>query len=201
MANDSYDFFAGGAPSAKFDSIGKTVGGTVLEDPVVTQQTTPEGKLKTWDDGNPMLQLVVTVQTDERDPQVNDDDGTRRIFIKGQMRNAVGQAVRQAGAKGIDVGGQLYVTYSGDGEKTNPAFSAPKQYTAKYTPPVGDSGSFLGTEEPVAQAASAGVPAQAAATSVPAQAVPTGLPAGMTPEVWATLTPEAQAALAGIAKQ
>lgn len=179
MSNDSYGFLGGtSTPSAKFPDKGAKVKGIITEEPTSSQQTTPEGKLKTWDDGNPMLQLVVTLQTSERDPEIEEDDGLRRLFIKGQMRNAVGKAVKEAGAKGLDVGGSLEVIYTHDGERSNPAFSPPKQYVAVYGLPAADGGAaFLGTAD---------------------AEVPANLPAGMSPEVWKGLTPEARAALAGL---
>ena len=180
--NESYDFFAAGAPPpAKFPTPGTSVSGIITEEPQMSQQTDPSGELKTWQDGNPMMQLVVTLKTEQRDPAIEDDDGSRRVFIKGQMRNAVQTAVKNARAKGLDVGGTLTVTYTHDGERSNPAFSPPKQYEAQYVPPKSDGGAaFLGTNGKSA-------------------AAPTNLPPGMSAEVWAGLTPEAQAALSGIA--
>ncbi|MFD8847055.1 hypothetical protein [Streptomyces pseudogriseolus] len=135
MDANSFLMGGGGAPTAKFPTPGTTVGGRITEQPKVEQQRDIQsGELKFWSDGNPMMQLVVTVQTDERDPSVEDDDGRRRIFVKGQMKNAVADAVRQAGAKGLEVGGTLHVRYTHDGTPKQRGFSAPKQYAAKYTP-------------------------------------------------------------------
>jgi hypothetical protein len=134
MDANSFLMGGGGAPTAKFPQPGVTVGGRITETPKVEQQRDIQsGEAKFWNDGNPMMQLVVTVQTDQRDPSIEDDDGRRRIFIKGQMKNAVADAVRQAGAKGLEVGGTLHVRYTHDGEQKNRGFSPPKQYAAKYT--------------------------------------------------------------------
>jgi hypothetical protein len=210
--NDSYGFFQSGAASLKFLELGTTHSGVISEEPYVQQQTDPkDGSPKTWKNGDPMLQLVVPMKTQYRDAEIEDDDGERRLFIANKgMREAVQRAVSTSGAKGLDVGGTLTVQYVADGEKTNPAFNAPKIYTATYVPPQGgQSGQFLGTASaatnPAAQAAPAAAsgPAQpvgsngatAPATTV---AAPANLPAGMTPEVWASLSPEAQQALANI---
>lgn len=134
MNADDFLMSGGGAPSAKFPVIGTTVSGPITEKPIVQQQRDPkDGSPKVWNDGNPMMQLVVTVQSGQNDPAVADDDGRRRIFVKGQMKTAIQDAVRTVGARGLEVGGVLSVTYVRDGEKSNPAFSAPKQYTASYT--------------------------------------------------------------------
>lgn len=84
----------GGAPAVKWSDenripqIGKTVKGTVVE-VEVGQQRDMEGNLKFWPkkpgetEEKPMEQLVITLQTDERDASIEDDDGIRRIFARG----------------------------------------------------------------------------------------------------------------------
>ncbi|MGW9437765.1 hypothetical protein [Streptomyces sp. NPDC055607] len=125
----------GGVPSAKFPVLGTTVSGRITERPTVEQQRDfTTGELKFWDDGKPQMQLVVTLATAERDPADPEDDGTRRLYIKGQMKSAVASAVRATGARGLEVGGTLTVTYSRDGVKTNPRFNAPKNFDAAYVP-------------------------------------------------------------------
>lgn len=127
----------GGTASAKFPQVGATVTGRIVREPEVQQQKDfTTGELKFWNDGKPMQQLQVILATDERDPEVADDDGERAVYVKGNLLKAVREAVRKAGAKGLDVGGTLTVTYSGDGEVTKRGFNAPKLYTASYVPPV-----------------------------------------------------------------
>ena len=121
-----------GAPSAKFPVIGTTCKGTVLG-AEKTQQTDIDGNLLTWDNGEPRWQVVITVQTDDRDPDIEGDTGERRIFAKGQMLNAIKQALRDAKVTGLEVGGTIAVQYVADGER-KPGKSAPKQYVAQYKP-------------------------------------------------------------------
>lgn len=158
----------GGVTSAKFPTIGTTVAGRITERPTVEQQKDfTTGEAKFWDDGKPQMQLVVTVATNDIDPSNPDDDGARRIYVKGQMKNAVAQAVRTAGARGLEVGGILSVTYSADGVAKNPRFNAPKNFTAHYTPAATvalntpDPGTVPGLT-PQQQAAAAQNPATAA---------------------------------------
>lgn len=149
------DFLMGGGiPSAKFPTIGTTVTGTVAREPEVQQQTDfDSGKPLHWDDGKPKLQAKVVLATTERDPQIPDDDGERAVYVKGQLQKAVAQAVRGAGAKRLEVGGTLSVTYIADGERKG-KLNPPKVYSAKYEPPdplarVADPGSSAGqAEEP-----------------------------------------------------
>lgn len=128
--------------SAKFESIGDIVQGTIATIPEVTQQTDLEtGKPVTWDDGNPKMQLVVTLQTDLRDIDDEDDDGIRKLYVKGSkkpesksLHAAVLAAVLTTGAKGLEVGGKLAVKYTGNGVSKTRGFNPPKQYTATYQP-------------------------------------------------------------------
>jgi hypothetical protein len=194
MDNASADFFAGGIKPAQFPQYGATVTGKIT-DMTQSQQTEPSkiagqpGKPKTWDDGSPAMQLVVTLATQERDDE--EDDGLRRIYIKGQMKAAMQAAIKAVGAKQLDLGGTVTVTYTHDGERTNPAFSPPKQYAVQYVPPNASAG-FLG-----AGTGTGNGTVSAIATAVqPAEQIP----AGLTPEIWATMSPEAKAALAALNK-
>jgi hypothetical protein len=121
--------------AAKFPNIGDNVGGPITEEPQMRQQTdfaTREPLF--WPDGEKKMQVVVTVQTDRRDDE--NDDGRRRIFVKGQMKDAVSCALRAARVKEPAVGGILTVTYVRDGERTDGGFGAlPKVYEASYVPP------------------------------------------------------------------
>lgn len=132
---DDFLMGGGGAPTAKFPTPGTVVTGRITQKPTVEQQRDIKtGDNKFWSDGNPMMQLVVTVQTELRDPSIDEDDGRRRLFVKGVMKNAIADAVRNAGARGLEVGGTLAVTYTHDGVAKQMGMSAPKQYTATYTP-------------------------------------------------------------------
>jgi hypothetical protein len=159
----------GGAPSAAFPAPGTLVGGTITETPVVQQQRDlKDGSPKFWSDGNPQMQMVVTIQTEQRDPGNPDDDGKRRLFVKGQMKQAVADAVRAAGAPGLQVGGVLEVAYTHDGPVAQRGFNAPKQYKARYTAAsAGDV--FLSSNG----ASAASVPDPWAATAAPATPAPT----------------------------
>lgn len=133
---DSF-LMGGGVPSASFHKLGDSCTGVVSEKPVLRQQTDmATNQPKTWDNGDPMMQLVVTLQTDQRDPQIEDDDGRRRIYVKFNLKNAVADAVRKAKAKSLEVGGKLTVTYIKDGEATQRGFNPPKFYSATYSPPA-----------------------------------------------------------------
>ena len=176
--NDVSSFFGGtGIPSAKFPTIGTVVTGTITEPPVQSQQSEiGTGKPLTWDDGKPRMQLVITLQTDERDPEIEGDTGIRRVFVTG---TAVAQgggmkgAFQRAGIRDLPVGGKLTIKYTHDGQRSSAAYSPPKQYEVTFVAPNPTAG-FLGG-------------AKGSASN--------GMPRGMDPDVWNNLTPEVQAEL------
>ena len=193
----AHDFFNEGAPSAigtikaLGDKPGTTIGGPIVEiGEQVQQKDVNTGAPAVWPDGNPKMMLPVTVATELRDPSITDDDGHRTFWVSGNLKKAIGAALRQAGAK-LAVGGVLQVTFTGYGEAKNKGYNAPRVWTAVYTPPAPGAGFF---EEPVA-AASVGTPAPVAApTPGPAPAV---APAGVDPQQWAAFQAmQAQAAQA-----
>ncbi|WP_329013126.1 hypothetical protein OG271_03845 [Micromonospora rifamycinica] len=189
-ANDL--LMGGGTKSAAFPSIGTAVTGPIVREPKVQQQTDPkDGSFKTFSNGDPMMQLVVQIQTSERDPADPDDDGIRALYIKAKMLQAVREAVKKAGAKGLEVGGELTVIYVADGEKTNKAFNAPKLYTATYRPPTGEAANNLLMGAAPVSPAPAGQPVAQVPATAPAGAVP----AGVDPAIWAQMSTEQKSKL------
>src|SRR5215211_6098948 len=129
----------GGIPSAKFPAVGAIVKGKIIASEVAQQRDVDTGQPKTWSDGNPMLQLVITLETDETDPNMDDDTGHRKLYAKGggdkAMLGVIRAAIKAAGSTKIENCATLTVKYIGDGERKKAAFDPPKQYAAKYEPP------------------------------------------------------------------
>jgi hypothetical protein len=134
MTEDGMDLLLGGAPAAKFPEVGTVVKGKVLGQKK-RQARDIDGELKVWEDGSAVEEVVFTLQTDDRDPALEDDDGARRIFAGGQMLKAIGAAIRKAGWSKPLVGGQLAVKYKEDGVPPRKGYHAPKIYVALYEPP------------------------------------------------------------------
>ena len=177
------DFFAGGSPSAKFDTIGTVVGGTITRIGDQVQQTEfKTGKPLFWDDGKPRMQLPITVQTELRDPTDPTDTGERTLWVKGRMKKAIAAALKAAGSK-LNLGGLLTVTFVG--EEDTGAGSPAKVYTATYAP----QGGFFEPEQ-VATPAPAPQPAAPAPAPQPVQAAPPIVQPGMISP--AQMTPEQQ---------
>lgn len=178
MSNTTAEQFllGAGGKSAKFDAVGVQVSGTIAQPPQVRQQTHMEtGAPLTWDNGDPRMQLVVQLQTTERADA--DDDGIRNLYVKGSkdpssksLHAAVAGAVAGSGAKGLEVGGTLSVTYVGDGVSKTRGFNPPKQYEATYVPP--NASDFLGTT-PATQPGAAQATSPVAPPASPTSSDPT----------------------------
>jgi hypothetical protein len=146
-ANPNAFLMGGGAKSAKFENEGDKVVGTITSMEVRQQTDIKTGAPLTWPNDDPMMQLVVTLNTDERDDE--EDDGARTLYIKGQMKKAVQDAVRKSGARGLAEGGRLGVKFISTAAPKQRGFNGAKQYAAQYEAPVVQvSGSEYGDDEP-----------------------------------------------------
>ena len=77
-----------------------------------------------WNDGSPRLQVLVTIDTGIIDPNVEDDDGRRTVYIKGWgvQRRAWLQALHNAGLKKageVKPGDRFTATFTGYGPQGN----------------------------------------------------------------------------------
>lgn len=134
ITSDAIDLLnRSGSPTASFKEKGTTVKGTIVSIEKTQQQDYATKTPKTWDNGDPMWQLVITLNTAERDADIEGDNGDRRVFAKGQMIDAVREAFRTAGAQ-PEVGGTLAIQYDSDGTPKN-GMNPPKHYIAAYEPP------------------------------------------------------------------
>ena len=188
----AFDFFAPRAShSWKFTNPGDPHTGTITEVSDARQATEfGSNEPAYWDreKTRPKMQVAVTLDTTERDPQDANDTGKRTLWVvedgrSGSILSAIRQAVHQAGAGTIDIGGQLTVAFSGfDPNSKNPA-NPRKIYSASYVPPAPAGGMF--TNQAPAQ------PAAAPAAPAPAPAAPAQLvaPAPAAQPVAAPATP------------
>jgi hypothetical protein len=142
--SSSDDFFSGGMPTLKFETMGAVMGGRIVRigDPM-QQRDFATGAPKFWDkaEREPMMQLPIEVQTDLRDPEVVGDTGVRTLYVKGDLKRAVQEALKKAGVRGAPkVGGDLRVVWTAEEPSTkgNPK----KIYAAKYTAPAAGDGFF-----------------------------------------------------------
>ena len=196
----AFDFFAPRAShSWKFTNPGDTHTGTITEVGDARQATEfGSNEPAFWDreKTRPKMQVAITLDTAERDPQDANDTGKRTLWVvedgrSGSILSAIRQAVHQAGAGTIDIGGQLTVAFSGfDPNSKNPA-NPRKIYSASYVPPAPAGGMF--TNQAPAQPAAA--PAQPVAPAAQPVA-PAAAPAQPAPAVPVAPAPAAQAVAA-----
>src|SRR5579872_2818934 len=107
------DLLGAPPPTCTFPEIGTTYTGVIL-DMGRSVQRDLKGEVRTFDDGTPRPQAVLTLGTDLRDD--DDDDGLRRLFVKGAMTKAFREASKALRPRGPRVGDTVTVTYTGDGE-------------------------------------------------------------------------------------
>ena len=126
-------FSGGGAPTFKFEKIGDSITGTIVIADPRQQRDFDTNELKFWDDGNKMMELVLTLQTTYRDATIEDDDGQRRVFVRGAMLTAMRQALSKAKVKAApEVGARVTIAHTDLGEIKRKGFNAPKLFTVDY---------------------------------------------------------------------
>lgn len=163
----AFDFFdSRPSHSCKFKTPGETHTGVITEIsdrmPVTKYGTTDPDY---WPDGSPKQQVVITLATEERDPEDPNDTGERSLWVTesrkaGTILAAIIQATRQANAK-LEIGGTLSVSFTGhDPNSKNPA-QPRKLYAATYQPPAAGGGMF---EQQPTQPAPQAAPAAATAS-------------------------------------
>lgn len=131
---DVDDLLAGGSASISWKDapVGHTVSGTVVTSETVQENDYDTGEPKFYSDGNPAWQVVVTLQTDLREEP--DDDGQRRLYLRGQMFTALRKEMARTKAK-LRPGGVLSVTFDHTEPAKNPRHNDRKIYTVHYVSP------------------------------------------------------------------
>lgn len=183
----------GGGKSATLAAVGDQVVGQIT-DLRTTQQTDFLTKVpKTWDNGDPMWQVVVSLQTDQREDA--NDDGIRNVYLKGSGKDphtsagAARMALQTSGASQLEVGGMFAVAVIGFGEPPKPGLNAPKQHQAHYKAPAPSadlSAIFGGGAAPAAPAPQAPPAAAPVASNVGNTAAPAAQPAPAAPAATVT---------------
>lgn len=134
-------------PSATFPDVGAVHEGIITALEVRQAREFGTQKPATWPDGEPKMQAVVTLRTQEHDAEIENDNGVRNLYVSSKgMKDAIAAAVKKAGAIGLTVGGTLGVKYVRNGEGKNSA-NPPKVYAAKYEAPPVDAAYDEPTED------------------------------------------------------
>jgi hypothetical protein len=134
-----------GRTSARFEKPGDRYAGVVVDARKAQQTDYLTGQPKTWDNGDPIWQYVIVIETEQGDEVTVWCKGGNYVPVKGtgtSAMTAVDSAVREAGVKRLESGGQFEIVFSGLGQARG-GLNPPKLYTAHYTPPP--SGFEVGT--------------------------------------------------------
>ncbi|NKY60912.1 hypothetical protein [Nocardia flavorosea] len=132
----------------KNDKPGATVTGLVISQELTAQKDPKTGKPK-MRGGQEVLQLEVVILTGQQtDP---DDDGARKLFVRGNLQKAIKQAILAAGDDDLRNGARISVQYTGTGQAFSADYAPPKLYRATYEPPNDDSlaevAAYLGADD------------------------------------------------------
>ncbi len=164
----------GGPPGWKFADPGATHAGHVAEPPQSKQEREYDprnpggGAPKTFPSGDPIMGVHVVMQTDERNPSIERDDGRRTFYIEGQyLKAAVREAIAAQGRDGLYVGDYLWVQFT-HREDPNDTRSR-KHWDVRYWPAAQQALMTEPQQAPAAPPAQAGPPPQA---PVPAASQP-----------------------------
>lgn len=180
---------------AKFEQPGTSISG-IIENVTANQiRDFKSRQPKFFDDGQPQMQVLVTINTGVTDPMVEDDDGRRTVYIKGfgLQRHAWLQALHNAGlrkAAEVRPGDRFTATFTGFGE-AKPGMNAPKlfEYVIEHQSPADLA--MNQPQQPGMQQAQPAYPQQQYAPQQPMQAPNQGYaPAPVDP--WSPPTQQAQ---------
>lgn len=133
-------FFGGGKGITWPEQPPKTVTGTITTVHPPEPVNDPKTGLPT-----DRKQVRIELETTERDPDQQFDDGARTLYVKSYMRSAIGDALRRAGAKEPEIGGTLTVTFVRTEPADRPGLSPSKHFEAVYAPPSKGVAEHFGT--------------------------------------------------------
>jgi len=126
------DLLGASPPAVKFPEIGNNVEGYIVQIDRGIQRE-PSGTIKTWETGRPRQQVILTLETSLQ--ETDDDDGQRRLFVKGSMMKTMREAMRVAKVRGPRIGGYVTVAYTSDAKSASKGLNPQKLFEVTYTPP------------------------------------------------------------------
>jgi uncharacterized protein with beta-barrel porin domain len=116
-------------PSISFKDakVGDSYTGTITALETAQVRNYESGEPEFWEDGNPKLQIVVTLATTYGDGA--EDDGERKVYLFGQKLQAAKAALKEAGLTKLELGSSFTITYSGTKPSSNKKYNDVKLYT------------------------------------------------------------------------
>lgn len=110
----------------KDSKVGDSITGFVTDVQTRQARDPQTNKVRFWENGDPVIQVIVSLQTDAKTDE--NDDGVRSVFIKfwGVQRKALLEALKAAGQSDIIAGQKFTATFVGTEKATSKAMSDTK---------------------------------------------------------------------------
>lgn len=123
-------------PSISFKDakIGDSFTGVITDLRTVQVRSYDSGEPEFWDDGKPKLQIEVTLATDYLDPSLDEDDGTRRVYLFGQKLSAAKQEMKAKGLSKLEKGMGFTISFVGEKPASNKKYNNVKMYGIEIEP-------------------------------------------------------------------
>lgn len=121
-------------PSISFKDakVGDSFTGVIAELETAQVRNYESGEPEFWEDGNPKLQIVVTLDTDYSTS--SEDDGQRKVYLFGQKLQAAKSALKEAGVDKLEKGSVFTITYTGTKPAANKKYNDVKLYGITIVP-------------------------------------------------------------------
>jgi hypothetical protein len=141
MDDEVDDFFGGGggpkALSWKDKPVGTAYQGIITKVEVINKTDKKTGAIILNQQGKPKKIVILTLITDMRDPEIEDDNGLRRIFLQGNASWELRQTLRKGGFVKPIKGGRFKITLTGT--KPTEHYNDQNLFTVLYADPTGDT--------------------------------------------------------------
>ncbi len=132
---DPNDLLSGkSVPSISFKDakVGDSFTGVITELETAQVRNYETGDPEFWEDGNPKLQIVVTLATEYGDGA--EDDGERKVYLFGQKLQAAKAAMKEAGVTKLEKGFQFTIAFVGEKPSSNKKYNNVKLYGITIVP-------------------------------------------------------------------
>jgi uncharacterized protein with beta-barrel porin domain len=132
---DPNDLLSGkSVPSISFKDakVGDSFTGVITELETAQVRNYETGDPEFWEDGNPKLQIVVTLATEYGDGV--EDDGERKVYLFGQKLQAAKAAMKEANVTKLEKGFGFTITFAGEKPSSNKKYNNVKLYGITIVP-------------------------------------------------------------------
>lgn len=121
-------------PSISFKDakVGDSFTGVITDLETAQVRNYETGDPEFWEDGNPKLQIVVTLATEYGDGA--EDDGERKVYLFGQKLQAAKVAMKEAGIEKLEKGFQFTIAFVGEKPSSNKKYNNIKLYGITIVP-------------------------------------------------------------------